>query len=179
MTYFSARWKMTSRFFLFLSVHGQLFAPRNDLCHELHREESHHSRKMVNDSNIARRLADVLVVRIIAIACSLSSPWHLVPAYLASRVLQSRAPREPSPATCASSAASRGRGCCLALGRSWLPLWCPVREYRAVKVKTQNFAAKLNFVDSSSGDASVWGALSLAETLSRMLTRTSSSDCLS
>lgn len=40
------------------------------LCHELRRGRSHHSRKMVNDSNIARRLADVLVVRIIAIACS-------------------------------------------------------------------------------------------------------------
>lgn len=39
------------------------------LCHELDEGQSHHSRKMVNDSNIARRLADVLVVRIIAIAC--------------------------------------------------------------------------------------------------------------
>jgi hypothetical protein len=40
------------------------------LCHKLHEGRSHHSRKMVNDSNIARRLADVLVVRIIATACS-------------------------------------------------------------------------------------------------------------
>jgi hypothetical protein len=57
-----------------------------------------------------RSLADSVVVIIITIALS-NRPWHVKISYLASLWSRARAPRGPSPATFASSAASQGRGC--------------------------------------------------------------------
>lgn len=141
------------------------------LCHELDEGRSHHSRKMVNDSNIARRLADVLVVRIIAIACSSfvsTARW----CQRTSLLLCCNRTLLTSPLVRLALLQQRLGDEDVILRRDGCGCHCGVRCERIVPSKSKCKSSLRILFDSSSGDASVWGALSLAETLASVPPRT-------